>query len=89
MIQYYFACIGSLPKEDKFACVNDRNNTAKKDLVYGDRTETLQMKDLETLLAKQTLMEELVLDCILFPAEAVLNLELLSLHAILIRSGIG
>lgn len=89
MIQYYFECINSLPKEDKFACVNDRNNTAKKNLVYGDRTETLQMKDLETLLAKQTLMEELVLDCILFPAEAVLNLELLSLHAILIRSGIG
>ena len=89
MIQYYFKCIGSLPKEDKFACVNDRNNTAKKDLVYGDRTETLQMKDLETLLAKQTLMEELVLDCILFPTEAVLNLELLSLHAILIRSRTG
>ena len=50
MIQYYFECINSLPKEDKFACVNDRNNTAKKNLVYGDRTETLQMKDLETLL---------------------------------------
>ena len=73
-------------REDRYTCVHDKINTAIKDLVYGDRSSTVEMKDLEALLAKQTLMEILVMDNILFPDEVTLNVNMMSTTCISIRS---